>query len=577
MLEDVSISNFALIESVTIDFNKGFTVLSGETGAGKSILIGALSFLLGGKGGTDVIRAGSSEARVSGTFVINDKNKEIIEWLESHGIEPENNRVLLRRFVRDTGKTGAWIQNTPVTRVELAEFSSFLMDIHGQHEHQSLMRVSEHRRFLDSYAGITEEVAGFTALYSELVEKRRQLDSICTSDAERERRIEILSFAIAEIEEAKLKPNEEEELSAEENRLSKFEQIYSDVDAVSTILSGNDSGDISSTVVSALKKARSYLYQATANDSTLSALDSRLESAFYEISDIAEEIRSFQNTLVFDPARLEQVQERLALIFKLKKKYASSVQAPLSEVIDYAENAKKELETLDNSEHGRIELTKQVELLSKKVYIVAKNLSEKRRMAADKMAKEVESVLSVLGMKGSKFVVSLKEKPETNDGVMQRCGPYGMDDIEFLISANIGSPEKPLAKIASGGELSRVMLALKTILADSDTVETLIFDEIDTGIGGEVSVAVGAHMKQLSKKSQIFCITHVASIAAYADNQIKISKSSESGVTSTSVQMISGQERIEEIARMLSGDTDSAASLEHAQLLLDKFGGMNNG
>ena len=214
MLEDVSISNFALIESVTIDFNKGFTVLSGETGAGKSILIGALSFLLGGKGGTDVIRAGSSEARVSGTFVINDKNKEIIEWLESHGIEPENNRVLLRRFVRDTGKTGAWIQDTPVTRVELAEFSSFLMDIHGQHEHQSLMRVSEHRRFLDSYAGITEEVAGFTALYSELVEKRRQLDSICTSDAERERRIEILSFAIAEIEEAKLKPNEEEELSA---------------------------------------------------------------------------------------------------------------------------------------------------------------------------------------------------------------------------------------------------------------------------------------------------------------------------------------------------------------------------
>ena len=245
----------------------------------------------------------------------------------------------------------------------------------------------------------------------------------------------------------------------------------------------------------------------------------------------------------------------------------------MSEVLEYCENAKKELEGLGNSEQSIFELQASVENISREVYSAAKKLSERRRKAADRMASEVKNVLSVLGMKGAEFCVSIKEKPETNDGVMQKCGPYGMDDVEFLISANTGSPPKPLAKIASGGELSRVMLALKTILADSDPVETLVFDEIDTGIGGEISVAVGAHLKQLSRKSQIFCITHVASIASYADNQIKISKSSDAKSTVTNVRLLSPHERVEEIARMLSGNELSSASLEHAHMLLDKFGG----
>ncbi len=574
MLEDVSISDFALIESVSLDFNGGFTVLSGETGAGKSILIGALSFLLGAKGGTEVIRAGAQEARVSGTFVLSAADTEAAAWLDAHGVEAENDRVLLRRFVRDTGKTGAWIQNTSVTRAELAEFSTFLVDIHGQHEHQSLMRVAEHRRFLDSYAGITAETAAFTELYAQLVEKRRQLDELNSSDSERARKAEMLSFAIAEITDAKLLPNEDEELTAEETRLSRFEQIYSEIEGVGGILS--DAGDgAADSVVGALKRARSLMARAAAADANLAPLDSRLESAFYELSDIAEEISAYRQALVFDPARLEAVQERLALLFKLKKKYAASIQSPIGDVAAYAESAQKELDTLTGSEAGKTALAAEVDRLERSAYAAAKSLSDKRRAAADKMAAEVESVLSVLGMKGTAFSVSITGKPsgDTGTGVTQTCGPYGMDNVEFLLSANAGSPLKPLAKIASGGELSRVMLALKTILAESDTVGTLVFDEIDTGIGGEVSVAVGAHLKQLAKKSQIFCITHVASIASYADNQIKIEKGNKNGTTVTCVSAVTGQARVEEIARMLSGDSFSAESLEHARSLLSKFGG----
>lgn len=574
MLESVIIKDFALIEAISLEFERGFTVLSGETGAGKSILIGALSFLLGGKGGAENIRAGAGEASVSGTFFLDPCSGAALEWLDAHGIEPDEKRVLLRRFIRSNGRSGAWIQNIPVTRAELAEFSSFLVDIHGQHEHQSLLRVAEHQRYLDAYAGLTEETAAFTVLYAELVDKRRQLDEMSVSGAERERQIELLTFALNEIDEAKLRDGEDDELAAEENRLSQFERIFEETDSLSSILTGQGDGRTGEpdSVLSALKRAQTLLSQTAAIDTVLEPLASRLENIFYEISDIAGEIRTYRQSLVFDPVRLESVQERLALLFKLKKKYAASIQSPIAEVIAYGESARCELDKLSHSEQNQDELSETVSLLEKKVYAAAKQLSEKRHAAAEKMSREVESVLSVLGMGGAVFAVSITDKPGSDNGIMQKCGPQGMDDVEFLISANTGSPPKPLVKIASGGELSRVMLALKTILADSDTVGTLIFDEIDTGIGGEVSVSVGAHLQMLSQKRQILCITHVASIAAHADNQIKIEKNSTAETTVTHVSVVSGRQRIEEIARMLSGDSISAASLDHAAALLSKFG-----
>ena len=568
MLEDLSIKDFAIIESEHIEFSNGFTVLSGETGAGKSILIGAMSFLLGGKADVNQIRSGAHEAQVSGTFYLDSKENQnpALEWLNDHGIETENNRILLRRYIRDNGRAGAWIGSTPVNRTDLAEFSSFLVDIHGQHEHQSLMRVPEHRKFLDARAGILPEVSAFTALYMELVEKRRLLAQLDSSDADRTRKIDMYNFAVKEIEDAKLKPEEDIQLEEEENRLSSYEKLFAGVDSIRNMLDGGDES-----VVSLLKKIRRESQNISILDKTLSSLDTRIESAFYELNDISEEFASYANKLVYDPSHLQEVQDRLSLIYSLKKKYASSQSAPLKEVFDYYENAQKSLEQLGAGSENREELMKSVSELEKKVYLAGKNLSEKRRATGDKLASEVEALLKNLGMNGTRFAVSITAKP--GDQIEQKCGPYGFDNIEFLISANPGSTLLPLAKIASGGEISRVMLALKTIFAQNDPVQTLVFDEIDTGIGGEVAVAVGSHMKALAKNRQIFCITHLASIAVYADNQIKIEKGVAEGKTVSNVHPIQGEERVAEIARMLSGDADSAASIEHARAMLEKYSG----
>lgn len=568
MLEDLSIKDFAIIESEHIEFSNGFTVLSGETGAGKSILIGAMSFLLGGKADVNQIRSGAHEAQVSGTFYLDSKENQnpSLEWLNDHGIETENNRILLRRYIRDNGRAGAWIGSTPVNRTDLAEFSSFLVDIHGQHEHQSLMRVPEHRKFLDARAGILPEVSAFTALYMELVEKRRLLAQLDSSDADRARKIDMYNFAVKEIEDAKLKPEEDIQLEEEENRLSSYEKLFAGVDSIRNMLDGGDES-----VVSLLKKIRRESQNISILDKTLSSLDTRIESAFYELNDISEEFGSYANKLVYDPSHLQEVQDRLSLIYSLKKKYASNQSAPLKEVFDYYENAQKSLEQLGAGSENREELMKSVSELEKKVYLAGKNLSEKRRATGDKLASEVEALLKNLGMNGTRFAVSITAKP--GDQIEQKCGPYGFDNIEFLISANPGSPLLPLAKIASGGEISRVMLALKTIFAQNDPVQTLVFDEIDTGIGGEVAVAVGSHMKALAKNRQIFCITHLASIAVYADNQIKIEKGVAEGKTVSNVHPIQGEERVSEIARMLSGDADSAASIEHARAMLEKYSG----
>lgn len=565
MLEDLTIKDFAIIDQITIEFSKGFTVLSGETGAGKSILIGALSFLLGGKAEVSQIRSGSGEASVSGTFLLDNPDPEMKSWLTEHGIEAENNRVLLRRFIRLNGKSGAWIGSVPATRSDLAEFSAFLIDIHGQHEHQSLMKVSEHRKFLDSRAGITDEVRAFTSLYTSLIEKRRILEQLNSDDGERLRKIDMYTFAVKEISDANLKDGEDENLTEEEARLASYEKLYSGIESVREMLDGSEES-----AVPLLKRIRRENQTIAALDKTIAALDTRLENAFYELSDIAEEFNSYSQKLVYDPARLAEVQERLSLIYDLKKKYASSQSAPLSEIFDYLEKAQTMLEQLGSGAQNKEALAEEIAELEKRVYIAAKKISEKRQNIGSILSNEVSNILKTLGMGNARFSVNITEKAGSN--VEQRCGPFGMDNIEFLISANAGSPLLPLARIASGGELSRVMLALKTIFARIDTVPTLVFDEIDTGIGGEVAVAVGSHLKKLAASRQIFCITHLASIAVYADNQIKIEKGIEEGKTSSHVREVRGEERAAEIARMLSGDSDSEQSLEHARSMLEKFG-----
>jgi len=579
MLEELTIKDFALIESDYLEFEKGFTVLSGETGAGKSILIGALSFLLGGKAELQQIRNGKTEASVSGIFTVNplkerknlneeDEAQSAAEWLELHGIEIENNRVLLRRFIRNTGKSGAWINDTPVTRADLAQFSSFLVDIHGQHEHQSLMKVSEHRKFLDSRAGITNEVSDFTKYYASLVSKRKELAEYMLSSGERLRKLDMCNFALQEIDKAKLKKDEDISLEEEEARLSSFEKIYTAAESINNLFSDSDSG-----LVNLLKKIRRESAAIAEMDKSVAPLNERVESSFYELSDLADEFSSYQQKLIFDPNRLLEVEDRLSLIYNLKKKYTSSVNAPLSELFEYYNKAQNFINENSGENNKEAILKNEVKELEKEVLTRANAISARRKAVADKLSSEVDEILAKLGMAGTHFEVSLKEKAGTE--IEQKCGPYGKDDIEFMISANPGTPLLPLAKIASGGELSRVMLALKTIFAQNDSVETLIFDEIDTGIGGEVAVAVGSHLKNLAKNKQIFCITHLASIAVYADNQIKIEKAVSGGITSSNVYLLSGENRVVEIARMLSGDSNNEQSLEHARTMLNKYSGGN--
>lgn len=578
MLEDLTIKNFALIDYDYLEFSKGFTVLSGETGAGKSILIGALSFLLGGKAEISQIRAEKNEASVCGTFFLerqkireniseDDEPANACEWLKIHGIETENDRVLLRRFIKDTGKSGAWINETPVTRNELAQFSSFLVDIHGQHEHQSLMKTTEHRKFLDARAGIQTDVENFTKKYANLVFKRKELEKFSMSDGERLRKLEMMNFAVKEISESKLKENEDVLLEDEQAKLLSYEKIYSDIASINRLMSDNED-----CVIFLLKKIRRDCSHLAELDKSVAALDNRLESAFYELSDVANEFSDYQNSLVFDQNRLQEVEDRLSLIYGLKKKYASSANAPLDEVFDFFEDAQSFIEENGEGNNFKEKLENEIKIAEREVLIGAENLSKKRKEVASILNSEVNKILSALGMKGTKFEVSIKQK--SGSDLQQNCGPYGKDDIEFLISANPGNPLMPLAKIASGGELSRVMLALKTIFAQTDYIDTLIFDEIDTGIGGEVAVAVGSHLKNLAKNRQIFCITHLASIAVYADNQIKIEKSVSGEITSSNVRAIEGEERVAEIARMLSGDSDAEQSLQHARSLLSKYGNL---
>ncbi|HOF84362.1 MAG TPA: DNA repair protein RecN [Treponemataceae bacterium] len=559
MLEDLTVKDFALIDSVSLEFSRGFSILTGETGAGKSILIGSLTFLLGGKASMDLIRTGADEARVSGTIFLEPNARSAREWLSDHGIQPENDRVLLRRALRTNGKSASWIEDTPITRAELVEFTSLLVDIHGQHEHQSLLRIEEHRRFLDAFAGIEDEVRAFTAYYSELAAKRKLRDEMSTSEKERAEKAELLRFAIDEITAAKLSPSEEDDLSAEEQRLSQHEKLFAVLEQLTESLSASDGS------VPKLNRARSHLETISSIDPSLSPLLSRLESAYYELDDIADSLRQYHAGLAFDPSRLEFIQERLSVIYKLKKKYGATV----PDVIAYVESAETQLVQLESWESNRKQVEQEIADLERTVYRAGTLLSEKRRQASESLEKQVEEILGSLGMVSTRFRVQITLREGTD--TMQKSGPYGFDTIEFMISPNAGEPLRPLVKIASGGELSRVMLALKTVLSAADEAGTLIFDEIDTGIGGEVALSVGAHLKALSAEKQIICITHLASIAVRADNQIKIEKTVQSGKTVTRAFPVSGTGRVEEIARMLAGDGMSAASVQHAEELLSRY------
>ncbi|MCL2231994.1 MAG: DNA repair protein RecN [Treponema sp.] len=586
MLEELGVRNFALVDSLTLNLESGFSVLTGETGAGKSIIVGSLSFLLGAKADTEVIRSGCDEAAVSAVVSVEEKNRDALEWLAAREIETDDSRIVIRRKVKSSGRSSIYIQNVPITRGELAEFMGFLFDLHGQHNHESLLRKETHRVYLDRFAGLEDEAAAFHRLFTELAEKRKALDASFTSERDREARLEILDYAVKEIAKAAPKNGEIKELEAEAQRLGDFEKLSAQVNAAASALFDDEPS-----LLGLARRSRSALETSASIDISLSPLQKRVEDLYYEAEDISSEFRRYRDALSYDPQRLEEVEERLSLLYRLKKKYRPSAarEADLFSdedgILAYKAEAEAEIEALSVTEENRDKLKAAISGLEKDLAAKAQALSTKRAEGAKRLGAGITEILSSLGMPSAVFSAQVRAKAG-KEGANMVCGPWGADDVEFMISANAGEPLKELARIASGGELSRVMLAIKTILCGTEMsggdaaktstdAQTLVFDEIDTGIGGEVALSVGEYLSRIGKGKQIFCVTHLASISVRADNHLKVEKKiiNDGGTerTVTGVSLLGKEERRQEIARMLAGES-GAAALAHADELLAKYG-----
>ena len=559
MLEELTIKNYALIDELTINFDERLNILSGETGAGKSIVIGALGLILGAKGDSSAIRTGCEESHVSCVIKLSGENEAFL-WLSEHEIEPEDDRIIIRRVIRKTGRGSIFIQSVPSSRKDLEELGSFIFDMHGQHSHQSLLSPESQRKLLDRFSSVEKEVERLKNNFLLLSDKKNKLENLRESESNLEREKDLLSHSIEEIDKANLNSEEEETLVSERNILIQHDKLMEYLEECKNTLSENSGG-----AVSLLRQARSSMDNLSSSVESLKPLTTRLDNAFYEIEDIYESLKQFQDTLNFIPGKLEACEDRLQLIHNLQKKYGSTIK----EIFEYREGAEKTLSEMETLTGTMGELEESIGLLGKTVLEDAGDISKRRNNFGKKLELSIKENLIPMGMPKADFKILIS--PRLNADGKATCGPTGIDKVEFLISPNQGEPLKALKNIASGGELSRVMLSIKSVLAESDSVLSLIFDEIDTGIGGEVALSVGEHLAGIGRHRQILCITHLASIAVYADRHIKVEKSVSEGRTFTTVKMINGDDRISEIARMLSGDSSGAASIVHAEELLGKY------
>jgi len=560
MLEELVVQNYALIDRLQVRFSPGLNILTGETGAGKSILIGALGLILGMKADTEAIRAGTEEIDVSGIVKL-DNNPDVQTWMEEKGITAENNSIIIRRVVKKSGKGAIYVQSTPFTLTALRELTGMLFDLHGQHEHQSLLTPENHRLLLDHYGDITAEVTAFSALYTRLIKVREEHSALIAEQRERVRQVELLEYAIQEIEDAKLKVGEEDQLRQEQNLLGNHERLIHLVEEVYGATAESRGGALSN-----LRQARGLLAEIVKIDSHLNDSNRQLENIFFELEDFVESLGRYKGSINFDPGRLDKIEERLDLIKRLERKYGGTIE----EVLAHLEESRRALEGIQNSDANQKKLEEQIAGLEKELRQRAANITRLRKQAAGGLQEKIVWELRQLGMPKVRFQVQIEDR--MSDGGKLLYSGSGKDKVEFLISANQGEPFKKLVQIASGGELSRIMLAIKSVLAESDHINSLIFDEVDAGIGGEVAIAVGERLKGLAKSKQVLCITHLATIAVQADNHIKVEKITQADRTVTRVSAVTGAEQQEEIARMLAGDRTGDTSLKHAQELLQKYG-----
>ena len=550
MLTELRIRNLAIIESLTLPLGPGFNVLTGETGAGKSIIVGALGLLLGERGHSDVVRTGSDRATVEGVFDAS-AHADVLASLDERGIDIDDALVVLRREVTAAGRTRAWINGTTVSTGVLGEVARTLVDLHGQHETQSLLDANSQRAVLDAFAGAKSDAAAVKEHHERLSVVRREITELKARRAEAERRADYLKHVAREIEEAKLKDGEDALLEAEAQRLENAEEIRESAAALTAALEEEDAG-----VLQKLSEARRLLQQLQRLDPTLARLQDTFDGGFYAVESIARDLADYSSNVDLDPTRLDEVRRRRDLLFRLTKKYGPTV----ADVIAAGRDAKRELDLLDTAAIDLRGLEAREATATRDLETRAKTLTARRQEAARGLAHAVGEILPQVGMTDGRFFVELVR--------LDAIGAYGAEDVEFRVALNVGHDARPLARVASGGELSRVMLALKTILARLDKVPTLVFDEVDSGIGGKVGQQVGDMLARVAAEHQVFAITHLAQIAARAQRHIIVSKGSRAGVTAADVRTLSDSERVPEIARMLGGDADSATSQQHAREML---------
>jgi DNA repair protein RecN (Recombination protein N) len=550
VLTELRVRNFAIIESVTLPLAGGFNVLSGETGAGKSIIVGALSLLLGERASVDAIRTGADRAVVEGVFDASSQ-PTLLALLDDRGIDVEDGTVVLRREVASTGRTRAWINGCTTTAGVLAEVGRHVVNLHGQREAETLLDPEAQRRILDAFAEANAEAERVRSRHEELGAITREIQSLAQRRAEAARRADYLRHVVAEVEDAKLREGEDVALEEESRRLEHADELRSLVAGFSALLDGTEES-----VLPHLAHGGKALVSAQRMDPSLARMQELFDSAYYSLEELARQLDEYAASVELDPARLEEVQRRRDLLFRLSKKYGPS----LADVLETGRRARAELDLADTADADLEELERRRSELRELLAKEAAALTRRRTAGAKRLSRAVGELLPALGIPHGKLVVALTPRAE--------IGPTGAEDVEFQVALNVGHDARALARVASGGELSRLMLALETILARLGHVPTLIFDEVDAGIGGRVGLQVGDTMRRVAAHHQVLAITHLAQIAARAHHHIVVSKGERAGVTTTDTRIATGEDRVEEIARMLGGDPESEVSLAHARELL---------
>lgn len=551
MLFNLSIENVALIKKADIDFSDGFSVLTGETGAGKSILIGSLNMLLGERTGKETIRHGENYAYVEGLFYVDENVKRELSHFEIE-TEEDNSLIVSRKLMAD-GKNICKISGKTVPVSILREVGRNLINIHGQHDNQALLDSKCHIDFLDAFCKRENKLLfdEYKEFYTELTSKKRELVEFDIYENEKMRKMDILQFEIDEINNANITPGEEDELKTKRNFIKNKEHFTKNCAGALSVLYENDE----ETAYNLVSQASRFVDKIS--DESISELSEKINDVLYRIEDVASDIRHKLDEVNFDDMSLDDIEERLDIIYRLKRKYGETEE----DILKYCENAQRELDVITFSDAKKAELEKQIEILEKKTLSLAKNIRQTRIDNAQIVKECINLQLGDLNMSGAEFDVCFEECELNKNGI---------DKIEFLISTNKGEPKKPLTKIISGGELSRIMLALKNVLTDGDSADTLIFDEIDTGISGVTAGKVGVKLSEIADKKQIICVTHLPQIASLSDNHFKIEKKADEDKTNTYIKALTEEEKIAEIAYMISGDAKSETSLAQAKEMISK-------